>query len=211
MPRLIDMTGNTYGRLVVVCRTTGSTVGHTYWKCKCECGNVCIVDAYKLRKGITKSCGCSKVQYEKEAHTTHGLSHTRLHNIWMCMIKRCSTNGKTVVDGYGGRGITVCSEWLGKDGFLHFKEWALSNGYKNNLTIDRIDNNGIYSPENCRWATAETQANNKRNNVLTTYRGEQCTAAQLSKLINVPYWTCLRWIKKGMSGDEIEKYEQGGV
>lgn len=172
----MDLTGQRYGKLTATFFAGKNKHGQTQWLCRCDCGYKTVVTTGHLRSGHTKSCGCAAIETARKNHTTHGMGKTRLYRIWSNIKSRCENPGSSVYERYGGRGITVCDEW--RDSFQSFKDWAEENGYKDNLTIDRIDNNGEYSPENCRWATPKEQGNNKRNNHLIEINGETKTLSQ---------------------------------
>lgn len=159
----LHLEGERYGKLVVVEEAepiyskTGKMIRR--WKCKCDCGNITIVRHGDLRNGSTVSCGC--YNYEKEsAVKTHGYSRTKLGNVFEGMKQRCNNPKNKNYEKYGGRGIKICTEWLNDP--KKFFDWAIKNGYKEGLSIDRIDVNGNYEPDNCRWADNETQCLNQR-------------------------------------------------
>lgn len=155
MPPLIDITGKKFGRLTVIERADKGR-----WHCKCDCGNETFTSGYQLRKGIAKSCGCYQKEISGEKHRTHGYTKTRLYRIYYKMKERCYRPTNDNYKYYGGLGITICDEWL--HSFETFKNWALSHGYNDNLTIDRINNELGYMPSNCRWITIQEQQRNRR-------------------------------------------------
>lgn len=206
----IKLEGKRFGRLFVVGiaeKPPNSKNRHSRWLCSCECGNMVTVSSDKLKNGDTKSCGCLKSELSTEKikkygkpHKTHGESKGRLYNIYNHMKRRCHDEKNKKYPDYGGRGITVCPEW--RDSFEAFRDWAMANGYRDDLTIDRRDNDGPYSPENCRWTTNKEQQNNKRTSHKVSFNGEEITLAQLSEKTGLPMKT-LWW--RAMHGWKDEK------
>lgn len=168
--RKLDLRGQRYGHLLVISEMPASG-SQSQWLCRCDCGAEVVVQLGNLRSGHTKSCGCLKVEAQNRSHLTHGLAGTRLYKTWVGMKTRCYNKGHPKYPIYGGRGIQVCDEW--RTSFESFKEWATSHGYADDLTIDRIDVNGNYEPDNCRWATVTQQARNKTRTVF--YKGKCAT------------------------------------
>lgn len=159
MSKFVDLTGQRFGRLTVVSRAENDKRGSARWLCMCDCGKTCIVLASNLMKGHTKSCGCLNLESTVKRSRTHGGRQTRLYRIWCAMKYRCNNPSATRYANYGGRGIKVCAEW--ERSFTAFQKWALKNGYSDSLSIDRIDSDIGYCPENCRWADATTQSRNR--------------------------------------------------
>ena len=204
--------GMRFGRLTVVKRLENKN-HQTMWLCLCECGKETNVSGGSLRRGDTKSCGCYNREKTAERNTTHQKSKTRLYKIWAGMKKRCLYIKDKNYEIYGGRGIKVCEEWLK---FEAFQDWALSNGYTDELTIDRKDSDGDYEPSNCRWATVTEQANNKRNNHKLTYSGETHTIREWAKLIGISYNTLRSRIQRGWGVGKAltiltEPKDRGGI
>lgn len=185
MSKIIDLTDMRFGRLTVISRALNDKYGRATWLCRCDCGEKCIISGHRLRRGNTVSCGCYKRDKCINQHTIHNLSSTRLYSIWVNMKQRCYNPKASRYERYGGRGITVCSEWI--NDFQAFHDWAIVNGYSDDLSIDRINNNSGYSPDNCRWVTIEKQAKNKTNNVNVTVHGVTHTIAEWAKISGVSY------------------------
>lgn len=198
----IDLTGQRFGKLTVLERdfSISGQGKRARWICKCDCGITKSISSASLIDG-QQSCGCKVV----EDHLTHGFTGTRLYNVWNCIKQRCGNpNNKNYVQ-YGGRGITICDEW--KKDFVSFRNWAIENGYdesavRGKCTIDRIDNDGNYTPENCRVVDMKTQANNTRKNVKIQYSGKEMTLSEIARDIGVSRSTLWEHYKKG----NIEKY-----
>lgn len=180
-----EIAGKKFHMLTALYKTDEkSPSGATLWAFRCDCGKVKNIVPYPVKKGIIVSCGCKG---------KHGETKTRLYNIWVDMRMRCKHNGKY----WGAKGITVCPEW---NEYLTFKKWALENGYAEDKTIDRIDSNGNYSPDNCRWATYKEQADNATKNHKVTMNGETHGVREWCKKLNiVTASTVYKRVGKGMS------------
>lgn len=199
---IIDLTGQRFGRLVVLKQTEQKRYGETSWVCLCDCGKQTITTTGSLRSGACRSCGCLHREAAREQglkSTTHGLTGTRLYRIWANMKTRCYNKRNRNYARWGARGITVCDEW--RDNFQAFYDWAMANGYDDDLTIDRIDNDKGYYPENCRWATYEEQANNTRHNTHITFRGETHTLEYWSRHLGIDK-TTLHYRLKHLTPEE---------
>ena len=190
MPAKINMTGERYGRLLVVEQNKTDKRGEVWWLCRCDCGKTVAVRGSYLRTGATKSCGC----LHQDSITKHGMSDTRLYSIWHAMNQRCSNKNNERYDSYGGRGITVTPEWRN---FESFRDWALANDYQDDLTIDRIDNDGNYCPENCRWITNKAQQNNRRNNRIIEFNGEKKNIQEWAEKCAINPRTIRKRLQKG--------------
>lgn len=184
-----NIAGMRFGLLTVIKRTPNPSHA-AYWLCQCDCGNTVPVRGANLRRGKTKSCGCLRNELSSARITkqniTHGESNTRLYSIWCDMKKRCSNANHWAYSRYGGRGIEVDPRW---SDFAVFSEWAKNNGYSDDLTLDREDNDGNYCPENCRWITQKAQSRNKSNNVRFEYGGIAKTLSEWADETGIPYTT----------------------
>ena len=198
-----DITGLKFGRLTALeClgsrkQLFGSSNRDAMWRCRCECGKEIITGLSNLRSGNTVSCGCYCREVNLKRITTHGESNTRLYKCWEAIIQRTKPNVcESYYPHYGAKGITVCDEWRKYEAF---SAWAKANGYRDDLTIDRIDASKGYSPDNCRWATYTEQNNHLSRNRYITIDGETKTLAEWARYYNMPYQTvcsriyALRW------------------
>jgi hypothetical protein len=192
-----DITGRKFGRLTAI--KFWSRKNHaSFWLFKCECYNYHITSRYRVEKEDCTSCGCG--WYERPANFKHGLCYSRIYRLYRSLLARCYYKKDKAFERYCGRGIKVCKEW--KNNFKKFYDWAINNGYKDKLTIDRIDNDKGYFPKNCRWITVKEQCNNKRNNRLLTFNGKTQTLTQWAKELKISNNTIEGRLRLGWS---IEK------
>lgn len=206
----MDLTGQKFGRLTVIEKAGSSDSHGILWRCKCDCGNVCEVRAYYLKTGGTRSCGClrSEASAEKarrmgEANVKHGQSRRNkthpLFYVWYTMKARCKYPNHISYPNYGARGITVCDEW---QEFESFYEWAMANGYKKGLEIDRIDCEGNYEPSNCRFVTRIENSRNKRNTAYLTAHGETRPLVEWAEVLGIPRNRIWNRLRRGWSEEE---------
>lgn len=200
-----DFIGKRFGNLTVISEAEPIKEGRDgrlrpAVLCRCDCGNEKVVRIMCLKRGSCISCGCEARRRASKRLFKHGMTHTRLFSIWDSMLDRCYKGFSIEYGNYGGRGITVCDEW--RTEFINFYNWAISNGYEDSLTIDRINNNGNYEPSNCRWATYQAQARNRRNNHLLTFNGDTKTVTEWAGLIGMSTSGLLNRLERGYS---IEK------
>lgn len=174
-----DLTGKKYGRLTVIGLSPKKSGRKSFWVCKCECGNEHIVRSDSLKSGNVQSCGCLKEEQDKDNLTKnhrHKESHTHLHDTWLRMKYRVSNRND---ERYGGRGITMCDDWF--NSYESFRDWAKRNGYDENLTIERVDVNGNYEPNNCTWIPFAEQANNRTTTIWVEWGGRKQNITQWAK------------------------------
>lgn len=191
MKTSIYVLGDKIGNLTLLKRIPPMKKGvHAKWLCRCDCGNEIIVDNSNLRK---------QRQCKRCASKTHGMSNTALYAVWDHMKQRCFNPHNRSYPDYGGRGITVCDEW---QSFEPFCEWAVANGYRDDLTLDRHDNDGNYCPQNCRWVGRKTQQNNRRNSIYITANGKNLPCAEWARLTGIPKNTIRGRLKMGWSEEK---------
>lgn len=193
MSRFKDLTGQRFGRLTVIKQALPKRKTYSEWICLCDCKTIKTIACRALLKGATVSCGCYKRK--------HGCSKTRLYNIYISIKKRCYKPYEKQYKYYGGRGIEMCKEW--RDNFTNFRDWALLHGYNNDLEIDRIDVNGHYCPENCRWVTILEQANNKRNTIYIEHDGQRKTLRQISEESGI----AIQFVRNRYNRSKLPTYE----
>ena len=190
MAERIDITGQTFGNLTVI-DFAYSKRGKAFWKCKCSCGNNIIYESYPLRTGQRQSCGC-----EKYKGLPKGYSQEPLYSLWWNMKRRCGDKTVSSYKNYGAKGIKVCKEWLD---YAEFYKWAYSNNYKYGLTLDRIDSNKNYCPENCRWVDWKTQERNRKNNKIITFNGETHCLTEWAEITGINKRTLRNRLLRGWS------------
>lgn len=192
MGQFRDLTGERFGRLLVE-GTSGYNKHHQlYWKCECECGKYKEVLGSSLRNGMTQSCGCLQKEAASKINYKHGMAKTPIFNIWWSMMQRCYDKNSQAYNRYGGRGINVCNQWQQFEGF-----YADMGDKPKDMSLDRIDNNGDYSPENVKWATAKDQANNRKSNVVLEHNGKKQTMQQWSDELGLKVGTVWARLNRG--------------
>lgn len=206
-----DLTGCKFGRWTVL------EFSHFYesvnsgkkpmWKCRCDCGNEKIIRESSLKNGDSKSCGCLLKEISSNLHSTHHGTNTRLFAVWDSMKRRCENPNDKAYHNYGGRGIKVCDEW--KD-FAVFRDWAMSTGYnedakRGECTLERIDSNGMYSPDNCKWCSMKEQSRNKRNTIYVEYNGTTKSLVEWAEITGVKYQAIWRRYNRGLPVEKILK------
>lgn len=209
IPDKYDLTGKIFGRLKVIKYSHTNKQGRI-WECLCQCGKTSYVSIGALNSGNTKSCGCIPSELtakrNRENKKYKNKTEFKLKEKLRHMVQRCHKEYSDCYHDYGGRGIQVCDEWQDKEfGFENFYKWSMENGYKDGLTIDRIDNDGDYSPDNCRWIDAKKQANNKRNNVYVEIDGVTHTVSEWAEIKGLERKT-LEWrVRKGWDKKDLFK------
>ena len=214
--RLLDLKGKTFNRITVL-----DYFGKQKWLCQCVCGNKFTAYGHQIKTGHTASCGCLQRERTSKANTKHHYCGTRIYQIWQNMRERCYRKTNQEYHNYGGRGITVCDDW--NSSFDKFKDWAFENGYKDDLTIDRVNTNGNYEPTNCRWATRKEQVNNTRRNRRFEFCGITKNIMQWAEMFGINYGTlrdrifkrkwefykCLGFATKEEAQKECDKRNKG--
>lgn len=203
------MIGEKFNRLTIIRQDTSrKDKTRRYWMCRCDCGKWVSVSTADLKNGNTKSCGCLKRDNAKERLTTHGESKTKLYGVWNTMMSRCYNPKSERYNRYGGRGISVCAEWL--HNYTAFRDWAITHGYADGLTIDRIDLDGDYCPENCQWVTSFEQMKNMSTNRFLTLNGETHILSDWARLTGISAATINKRLKRGWSVEKALTTPNGG-
>lgn len=196
----LDLTGKKYNKLTAI-KYCYSKNGKRYWECYCDCGNIVYVLGTQLKSGKIKSCGC--IKYGNKFNCKHNKKGTRIYTVWNGIKQRCYNKNSKSYKNYGGQGVSMCDEW--KNDFMSFYNWAMTNGYRDDLTIDRIDVNGNYEPNNCRWVNMKTQQNNRKNNDYIEYKGEKHTLQEWTKILSINISQPVLWQRIHKYNWSIEK------
>jgi hypothetical protein len=197
-----DLSNMKFGRLTVL-KIDKAVDKRVFWLCQCECGNIKSVAGHCLKCGDTLSCGCLQRENASKKNKKHGLSGTSIYKQWAGIKRRCFNPAFKQFNDYGGRGITMCDEW--KNSFISFYEWATKNGHKEGLTIDRINNDGNYEPNNCKWASQKEQCANRRTNRIYTVDGVTDILYNLCKKYSMHMDTVINRMKKGLAIEDALK------
>ncbi len=204
-----NLTWKRFGRLTVLYRCEDNVTPSGYktpmWMCLCDCGNKVAVRGKSLTGGVTRSCGCLAKELMSERKRVHGGFGTRLYAVWDSMRQRCNNPNHYAYANYGGRGISVCREW---DDYSAFRRWALSSGYddgagRGECTLDRVDTNGDYRPDNCRWVNMRAQTNNRRETIFLTYEGQTLPLSEWADITGIKYPTLWQRYKRGWPIDKV--------
>lgn len=203
MTKPLNLIGLKFNRLTVIKREPNNRWGQTRWLCRCDCGKLTVVGGTDLKKGHIKSCGCLNLETSLKNlpdNSTHHTSRTHLYRVWSLMKQRCENPKHKSYAYYGGRGIRICAEWHDAATFF---EWARSSGYREDLSLERINVNGDYEPSNCTWVTMREQARNKRNNVWIEYQGQKMLLSDVAKLLGLSYQALKSRYDHGDRGDRL--------
>lgn len=201
-PRFKDISGQKYGRLTAVSFSHGSN-NHSYWNWACDCGNQIITSSVHVKRGATKSCGCLNKESAQARFFKHGLKNTREYNSWRAAKNRCYQPTGIGYKNYGGRGIVMCEEW--KDSFNQFLEDM--GPCPEGMTLERLDTNGPYSPQNCAWKSRKEQARNKRYNLKIKHEGKEILLVELAEQLGISYGALLHRHKTGLDLTAPPRYK----
>jgi hypothetical protein len=201
----LDLTGQVFGRLtaleIAYCSQKGA-----HWLCQCKCGGTAIAPAAMLKFGQARGCGCYQGRPSPESLPVPRDLRPKLKGCYSNMLRRCTNPASALWPSYGGRGISVCAEWLGQDGRKSFYDWAMDNGFAKDLSLDRIDNSQGYSPDNCRWTNHKTQMNNTRRNRMVEWEGQLLTLSAVAHIFGVPSYMIRYRLNDGWAMDRIYRW-----
>lgn len=198
MGRIDDLTGKVFGRLTASYRTMNSGKGK--WVCHCSCGNEVTVRGPDLKNRHTQSCGCIRIDSVIKPNTIHGLGNHPLYKVWKGIKTRCLNQNDGNYTNYGGRGISVCSEWA--DDPKEFIRWGIRSGWERGLQIDRRNNDGNYDPNNCHWTDRIRQGRNRRDNVILEFNGEKRVLSEWAEIKNIKIGTLWYRLNNGWSVED---------